>query len=162
KQMLIEVAKEGFDQMMAEGANHQEAIALVTKLTSARMVHAVLDLARADQRIATTMQQFDRNIWLLNTPSGVVNLRDGSIRKARRHDYFTKITRVGPSNEPTPIFDQFVLDIMGWNASPEVCTCSVCERSKGSPEHQRRALHQAEVRARAEYLKRVYGYALSG
>src|SRR5262249_4687905 len=134
KEMLVEAANEGFNQMIAEGANHQEAIALVTKLTSARMVHAVLDLARADQRIAPTTQQFDRNIWLLNTPGGVVDLRDGSVRKVRRQDYFTKVTRVGPSNVPTPIFDQFLLDIMGWNVSPEVCTCSVCERSQGSPE----------------------------
>jgi putative DNA primase/helicase len=63
---------------------------------------------------------------------------------------------------PTPIFDQFMLDIMGWNLPPTVCQCAACLISVGKPDEERLELHQAEVRALVAYQMRVYGYALTG
>jgi putative DNA primase/helicase len=56
-------------------------------------------LARSDRRHAATVEQWDVNPWLLNTPGGVVDLRTGELRPALREDYMTKITAVAPGGE---------------------------------------------------------------
>jgi putative DNA primase/helicase len=65
-------------------------------VTSANTVANVERMARSDRRHAATLDQFDVNPWLLNTPRGVLDLRTGELREHRREDYQTKITRVGP------------------------------------------------------------------
>jgi putative DNA primase/helicase len=59
-------------------------------------VSAVERLARADRHHAATAEQWDIDPWLLNTPGGVVDLRTGVIRPAKREDYMTKITAAAP------------------------------------------------------------------
>ena len=58
-------------------------------LASAKTVAAVERLAKADRRIAATVDQWDADPWLLNTPDGVVDLRSGGTRPHCRHDYMT-------------------------------------------------------------------------
>ena len=53
-------------------------------------------LARADRRIAATIDQWDADPWLMNTPDGIVDLKTGSVRPHRAEDFITKITAVGP------------------------------------------------------------------
>jgi putative DNA primase/helicase len=65
-------------------------------IASARTRGAVEHLARSDRRIAATINQWDADPWLLNTPDGVVDLRTGKARTHRGEDYMTKITAVGP------------------------------------------------------------------
>ena len=48
------------------------------KIASAQKVAAVEKLARADREHAATVEQWDRDLWLLNTPSGIVDLRTGA------------------------------------------------------------------------------------
>jgi putative DNA primase/helicase len=69
------------------------------EITSAKTISAVERLARSDRRLAATIDQWDREPLLLNTPDGVVDLRDGRIRPHRPEDYMTKITAVGPRGE---------------------------------------------------------------
>ena len=38
---------------------------------------AVETLARSDRRIASTVEQWDADPWLLNTPGGIIDLRTG-------------------------------------------------------------------------------------
>jgi putative DNA primase/helicase len=52
-------------------------------------------MARSDRRHAAVPDQFDADPWLLNTPSGVLDLRTGESRGHQRSDFQTKITRVG-------------------------------------------------------------------
>ena len=66
-------------------------------LASRKTVNAVEALARADERLAASVDRWDENPMLLNTPDGVVNLRTGQLRAHRPTDYMTKITRVGPN-----------------------------------------------------------------
>jgi len=66
-------------------------------LASARTVAAVASLARADRRIAATVDQWDSDPWLLNTPRGVVDLRTGKQRAHRAEDYMTKIAGTAPA-----------------------------------------------------------------
>ena len=78
----------------------------------AKMVAAVQTLARADRRIAATVDQWDADPWLLNTPDGIVNLRDGNVRKNDPRAYMTKIAAVGPRGN-CPLFLKFLDRIMG-------------------------------------------------
>jgi putative DNA primase/helicase len=104
-----------------------------SSIGSAKTVAAIVTLARADRRIAATIDQWDANPWLLNTPSGVVDLRSGAIRPARPEDYCTKITAVAPAQyEDCPTFFAFLNRITGGDQ---------------------------ELIA---YLRRVFGYALTG
>jgi putative DNA primase/helicase len=65
-------------------------------LLSASTVAAVERLARSDTRLAAKHDQWDRDIWLLNTPGGVIDLQTGVIRANAANDYMTKITGVAP------------------------------------------------------------------
>ena len=67
------------------------------RIASAQTVAAVERLAQADRRHAATIEQWDSDSWLLNTPAGVVDLRSGNLREARRDDYMTKTTTVAPN-----------------------------------------------------------------
>ena len=48
-------------------------------LASAKTVAAVERLAKADSRLAATSEQWDPDLWLLNTPGGVIDLETGII-----------------------------------------------------------------------------------
>jgi putative DNA primase/helicase len=65
-------------------------------IASAKTVRSVEHLAQADRRFAATVEQWDANPWLLNTPGGVVNLETGRIQGHQPNDYLTKITAVAP------------------------------------------------------------------
>ena len=60
------------------------------------MVAAVERLARADRQLAATVDQWDADPWLLNTPGGVVDLHTGQTRPHCPEGYLIKITTVGP------------------------------------------------------------------
>src|SRR4029079_17909374 len=87
--------------------------------------------AKADRRLAATIDQWDADRWLLNTPAGVGDLRTGVMRSHRREDYSTKITSVGPGGS-CPLWRKHLHRIM--NEDEELVS----------------------------YLKRVFGYALTG
>jgi putative DNA primase/helicase len=88
----------------------QQAEGPVAKsIASAGKVAAVERLARADQRIAVTVDEWDADLWLLNTPAGTVDLRTGDIRNHSPEDKLTKITGVAPDWEcPTPLWTGFL------------------------------------------------------
>lgn len=81
---------------MATGCGHPGT---AKAIASAKTIAAVERLARADRRLAANTEQWDRDPWLLNTPDGVVELRDGSMRGHDPLDYMTKITEFGPREE---------------------------------------------------------------
>lgn len=77
---------------------------LAALISSAQYRSAVVDLARADRRHAATVDQWDRDSWLLGTPGGTVDLRTGQLREATRDDYITKLTAVAPTSTTTPLW----------------------------------------------------------
>lgn len=82
---------------------------IATVLASAKTVAAVERLARSDRRLAATVDQWDTDPWLLNTPGGIVNLRTGKLRPHRSGAYMTKITAVTPDATcPTPTWLAFL------------------------------------------------------
>ena len=101
-------------------------------LASAQTVAAVERLAKAHRRLAATVDQWDADPWLLNTPGGTVELRTGKLRLQRSDDYITKITAVTPRRGRRRRWLKFLKRIMDGD------------------------------RELIQYLQRVAGYALTG
>jgi putative DNA primase/helicase len=78
------------------------------ELASAKTVAAVERLARSDRRLAATVEQWDADPWLLNTPDGVIDLRNGIMRKHRAEDYITHMTAVAPGKGACPLWHAFL------------------------------------------------------
>jgi putative DNA primase/helicase len=79
-------------------------------VASAKTVAAVERLAKADRRLAATIEQWDDDPWILNTPDGVVDLRTGNVRPHRAVDYVTKVTMVAPGGD-CPLWRSFLARI---------------------------------------------------
>jgi putative DNA primase/helicase len=102
-------------------------------VASAKTIAAVERLAQADRRIAATVDEWDADPWILNTPGGTINLRSGDQWTHRPDNRLTKITGVAPDSAcPTPL----------WNSFLERITDG-----------------RGEL---VEYLRRVVGYSLTG
>lgn len=67
------------------------------KISSHSTVAGVVSLLRTDRRIAATIDQWDIDPMLLNTPAGAINLATGALRDARPEDHCTKVTSVAPA-----------------------------------------------------------------
>ena len=77
-------------------------------VASGNTIGTVLRLARADRRLAAETEQWDRAVFLLNTPDGTVRLRTGEMRPHDRKDYLTKCTAVAPADGPCPLWRAFL------------------------------------------------------
>jgi len=66
------------------------------RICSTTVDNAVLTKATADRLFAATVAQWDANPFLLNTPNGVVVLKNLKVRQNRPIDHLTKITAVTP------------------------------------------------------------------
>ena len=72
---------------------------LAIALASAKTVAAVERLAKADRRHAATVDQWDVDPWALNTPSGVIDLRNGKSLPHDPADHHTRITAVSSGGD---------------------------------------------------------------
>ena len=95
----------------ASQCNNDRAAAM---LASAKTVAAVERLARADRRLAATVDQWDRDNWLLNTPAGTVDLRSGTMLPHRPTDYITRVTAVSPGDR-CPSWHEFLERVTAGN-----------------------------------------------
>ena len=87
---------------------------IASVLASAKTVAAIERLAKADRRIAATVDQWDVDPWLLNTPGGVIDLKTGRMRPHQPDDYMTKITAAAPSRAcSTPTWLGFLDRVTG-------------------------------------------------
>jgi putative DNA primase/helicase len=72
-------------------------------------ISGLKNIAEAAQPFVPVLpDEFDADIWLLNTPDGTVDLRTGILHGHRREDYCTKMTAVGPKAGPMPLFEKFL------------------------------------------------------
>jgi putative DNA primase/helicase len=76
-------------------------------LASARTIAAVERLAKSDRHLAATVDQWDADPWLLNTPNGIIDLRTGERRECNPTAFMTKITAVAPGGG-CPNWHQFL------------------------------------------------------
>lgn len=112
-------------EVCREAAGLADKPGTVNRVSSAQSVAAVERLARADRQHAATAQQWDSNLWALNTPGGMVDLRSGLTRPAFREDYCTKKTAVGPGGECT-LWHSFLERVTGSNSELEEFIQRVC------------------------------------
>lgn len=87
----------------------------IARLASKQKVAAVESLARADRRHARTADAFDADPWALNTPSGVIDLKTGTLRERVENEPHTKVTAVAPGGE-CPMWRAFLLEIFQGDA----------------------------------------------
>lgn len=97
----------------------------VKRAGMSKLVAAVQTLARADRRLAATIEQWDTDQMLLNTPQGIVDLRDGTLRKSDPLAFCTKMTAVAPRGD-CPLFLAFLKRIMGGDAELVAYLQRVC------------------------------------
>ena len=85
-------------------------------LASASTVSGVERLARGNRALAATVDQWDRDAWLLNTPDGVLDLRSGRLQPRSPIDYMTKMTAVAPDGRKCCRWLEFLSRVTGGNA----------------------------------------------
>lgn len=83
---------------------------IANQIASAKTIAAVLKLASADRIHAATTEQWDSDLWLLNTLGGIVDLRNGTLLKHDPAYFMTKIAPVSPAGD-CPIWKQFLHQI---------------------------------------------------
>ena len=111
-----EVGREASLQMQALRKNKRSAKnpSSATNLASAKTRAAIIKLASSDERLVATVDQWDRDPWLLNTPGGVIDLRTGEVSPHRQDHYMTQITSVSANDKClTPLWDDFLKRVTG-------------------------------------------------
>jgi putative DNA primase/helicase len=58
------------------------------------------------------VEQWDADDWILNTPSGIIDLKTGAISPNQPHQHCTKITAIGPEGD-CPTWRRFLQEITG-------------------------------------------------
>jgi putative DNA primase/helicase len=76
---------------------------------------AVERISKADRKHAATVEQWDADAWLLNTPAGIVDLRTGETAQHDPAACMTKITAAAPEGE-CPTWLRFLDRITGGDA----------------------------------------------
>jgi putative DNA primase/helicase len=98
---------------------------LKKELASAKTVAAVERLARSDPRLAATIDQWDADPWLFNTPDGVIDLRACEMRVHHASDYLTHMTAVAPGGD-CPLWHSFLDRITAGNKALQEYLQRVC------------------------------------
>ena len=87
---------------------------LKNALKSANKASSVLRVARTDTFVRSTLDQWDVDPFLLNTPDGIVDLKTGRLRPHEAALHMTKITPAGHGGSPAR-FLEFLNEITGGN-----------------------------------------------
>jgi putative DNA primase/helicase len=82
------------------------------RLLNAGAITAIERLAKSDRRHSRKVDVWDSNDWILNTPTGMVDLKTGHITPNDPNQHCTKITGVGPEGD-CPNWKKFLLDVTG-------------------------------------------------
>ncbi|MCL7429371.1 phage/plasmid primase, P4 family [Streptomyces sp. YS415] len=80
-------------------------------------INAMLTQARSAPGMVLNATRLDADPYVLCTPSGVVELRTGELRRASpKRDFHSRSTTVGPQQMPTPRWQRFLTDTFGDDA----------------------------------------------
>lgn len=81
---------------------------LARKIASNGTVSSIIAMSRSDPAISIPVNAWDSDPMALNTPNGIVDLKNGNIRP-RAGDFVTRCARCTPdSSIPTPIWNNFL------------------------------------------------------
>lgn len=107
--ICLEQSRRAAEDPMLDKARGKEA----RRLASSGAQAASLSKARSDRRVVVHQDDFDADPWVLNTPSGVVDLRTGELKPHDPKGYHTRITRVGPKPGRPVQFLRFLQEATG-------------------------------------------------
>ena len=132
KYELREVAVQ-VERSAPEGKAGNRARSFARQLCSASRLRAVQTVLQSEAAIAIETTALDADLWILNTPSGIVDLRTGALRASEPGALCAKITTVGPNfSGPTTEWSRFLTEATGGDLELE------------------------------RYLQRLAGYSLTG
>lgn len=118
---------------VTDDQRRQAAVRHASSSLQKNRIKAIPELALSDSRIGVQTRMFDADPYVLNTPTGILDLRTGVETPHRRDAYLSKTTGIGyDSSLAAPEWEEFVNWAMG-----------------GHPEM-------------VEFLQRSVGYALFG
>jgi len=106
-------------EAILEGRSNENPDEVKTETRKALLYYKYIISRRSSNRIAATLTEvgpkvqinieaLDKNPFLLNTPTGTVNLKTGECSPHNPKDYCTKITAVSPDNENSEVFKEFL------------------------------------------------------
>lgn len=98
-----------------EAALKADTHRLAAKLAASGTVNGVERLARSDRRHASTADEWDADIFALNAPGGVIDLKSGRLKPHDRRDRMTKIATATPRGD-CPRWRAFLNDVTGGDA----------------------------------------------
>jgi putative DNA primase/helicase len=102
-------------------ADDRESRTHRAKSLSRRGLDSMVAIARTDPRTVTHLASLDARPYELNTPSGVVDLRTGTIAAPDPAALHTRSTAVAPDPDaPHPLWDRFLADTFA--GDPELTT----------------------------------------
>lgn len=85
---------------------------LANKVMSSKAIAGIERLARTDRKHAGTVDEWDADQWILNTPGGIVDLHTGKTKPHDKSERVTKITTASPKGE-CPTWLTFLNDVTG-------------------------------------------------
>lgn len=98
KKRVVEVARR-VCRRIARTLTAEKTAGLKRTITSKERVAAAVSFACSDERHARVYEEFDADLWALNTPAGIVDLRTGQMQAHDRAAMMTKMTAVAPEGE---------------------------------------------------------------
>lgn len=97
--LILRGLKEIAVQLLREGVSDEQRAKnykLALSFTSAGKATAVAQIVRANRSVAIPLDALDHDPWVLNTPSGIIDLKTGTARPATPDALVTKMTTVPP------------------------------------------------------------------
>ena len=79
--------------------NKSSAERIATRLASGRTVREIMGLLKSEQGLILTAAEADKDPWQLNTPTGTVDLKTGTVHKHKQENHISKCTTVGPEDK---------------------------------------------------------------
>lgn len=117
--MVAEVCRLAGEEALRRIEKKREAETTARYCHSDRSRKNVQSYLSTDPRINLPVAAYDKDIWKLNTPEGVVDLRTGFLHPNDPHFLCTRSTAVSPRITPTPLWTQFLRDVTGSDAELE-------------------------------------------
>ena len=112
--IIIELLKQIGEEEVYEHTPAKERAKMRQHIESASTFRHVKTLIAADPDVKIAAESLDADLWVLNTPGGLVDLRTGERRPSEPRDLVRFITAVGPDSELRPTrWLQFLEEVTG-------------------------------------------------
>lgn len=115
RRQLIQLSKRIFERAKAcpDESERKRLHKMAKNLQSRHALTKAVPELKSHPKLTLTVEDFDLNDWLLNTPDGIVDLRSGKMLESDPDELMSKATSVGPEKGPSPLWDNFLKETTG-------------------------------------------------